>query len=92
MLILHGKPANLNAGGKEILLYLHTLLDKPQNDIYQTPIRGILFPADTKFFTPSVRAPDKSKGYREQQIDISYGLVGILPASLLNNLQNVEIA
>ena len=35
-----------------------------------------------------VHAPDKSKGYREQQIDISYYLVGILPASLLNNLQN----
>ncbi len=27
-----------------------------------------------------VHAPDKSKGYREQQIDISYDLVGILPA------------
>ena len=26
-----------------------------------------------------VHAPDKSKGYREQQIDISYDLVGILP-------------
>ncbi len=35
-----------------------------------------------------VHAPDKSKGYREQQIDISYDLVGILPASLLNDLQN----
>lgn len=35
-----------------------------------------------------VHAPDKSKGHREQQIDISYDLVGILPASLLNNLQN----
>ena len=34
-----------------------------------------------------VHAPDKSKGYREQQIDISYDLVGILPASLLNDLQ-----
>ena len=35
-----------------------------------------------------VHAPDKSKGHREQQIDISYDLVGILPASLLNDLQN----
>lgn len=39
-----------------------------------------------------VHAPDKSKGHREQQIDISYDLVGILPASLLNNLQNGEMA
>ena len=39
-----------------------------------------------------VHAPDKSKGYREQQIDISYDLVGILPASLLINLQNGETA
>lgn len=39
-----------------------------------------------------VHAPDKSKGYREQQIDISYDLVGILPASLLNDLQNGEMA
>ena len=38
-----------------------------------------------------VHAPDKSK-YREQQIDISYDLVGILPASLLNDLQNGETA
>ena len=30
-----------------------------------------------------VHVPDKSKGHREQQIDISYDLVGILPASLL---------
>ena len=34
-----------------------------------------------------VHAPDKSKGHREQQIDISYDLVGILPTSLLNDLQ-----
>jgi len=33
-------------------------------------------------------APDKPKGYREQQIDISYNLVGILLAAMLNNLQN----
>ena len=39
-----------------------------------------------------VHAPDKSKGYREQQIDISYDLIGILPASLLNDLQNGETA
>ena len=39
-----------------------------------------------------VHAPDKSKGYREQQIDISYDLMGILPASLLNSLQNGETA
>ena len=39
-----------------------------------------------------VHAPDKSKGHREQQIDISYDLVGILPASLLNDLQNGETA
>ena len=39
-----------------------------------------------------VHASDKSKGHREQQIDISYDLVGILPASLLNDLQNGETA
>ena len=39
-----------------------------------------------------VHAPDKSKGYLEQQIDISYDLLGILPASLLNDLQNGETA
>ena len=39
-----------------------------------------------------VHAPGKSKGYREQQIDISYDLVGILPAALLNDLQNGETA
>lgn len=42
--------------------------------------------------TVYVHAPDKSKGYREQQIDISYDLVGILPASLLIDLQNGETA
>ncbi len=42
--------------------------------------------------TVYVHAPDKSKGYREQQIDISYDLVRILPASLLNDLQNGETA
>ena len=39
-----------------------------------------------------VHAPDKSKGYREQQVDISYDLVGILPAAMLNDLQNGETA
>ncbi len=39
-----------------------------------------------------VHAPDKSSGHREQQIDISYDLVGILPASLLAGLQNGETA
>lgn len=39
-----------------------------------------------------VQAPDKSSGHREQQIEISYDLVGILPAALLNNLQNGETA
>ena len=39
-----------------------------------------------------VHAPDKSNGHREQQIDISYDLVGILPASLLGNLSNGETA
>ena len=39
-----------------------------------------------------IHAPDKSKGYREQQIDISYDLVGILPAAMLNDLQNGETA
>ena len=39
-----------------------------------------------------VHAPDKLSGHREQQIDISYDLVGILPASLLGNLSNGETA
>jgi hypothetical protein len=39
-----------------------------------------------------VHAPDKSSGIREQQIDISYDLVGILPAVLLGDLQNGETA
>jgi len=34
----------------------------------------------------AVHMPETSNGHREQQIDISYDLVGILPASLLNNL------
>ena len=36
--------------------------------------------------TVYVHAPDKSSGHREQRIDISYDLVGILPAALLNSL------
>ena len=39
-----------------------------------------------------VHTPDKSNGHREQQIDISYDLVGILPMSLLESLQNGETA
>ncbi|WP_033116527.1 recombinase family protein [Intestinimonas butyriciproducens] len=39
-----------------------------------------------------VHTPDKSSGHREQRVDISYDLVGILPAGLLNNLQNGETA
>ena len=39
-----------------------------------------------------VHAPDQSKGYREQRIDISYDLVGILPAAMLNGLKNGETA
>lgn len=39
-----------------------------------------------------VHAPDKSSGHREQQIEISYDLVGILPAALLSGLQNGETA
>ena len=39
-----------------------------------------------------VHAPDKSSGHREQQIDISYDLVVILPVSLLFDLQNGDTA
>lgn len=39
-----------------------------------------------------VHAPDKSNGHREQQIDISYDLMGILSASLLYSLSNGETA
>ena len=42
--------------------------------------------------TVYVHMPETSNGHREQQIDISYDLVGILPASLLNDLQNGETA
>ena len=40
----------------------------------------------------NAHAPDKSKGHREQRIDISYDLVGIVSMSLLNDLQNGETA
>ncbi|MDY4082391.1 MAG: recombinase family protein [Candidatus Metalachnospira sp.] len=39
-----------------------------------------------------VHTPDKSSGRRVQKVDISYDLVGILPAALLNGLQKVETA
>ncbi len=39
-----------------------------------------------------VHAPDKSSGCRVQKVDISYDLVGILPAALLNDLQKGETA
>lgn len=42
--------------------------------------------------TVYVHEPNKSSGHREQRIDISYDLVGILPAALLNSLQNGETA
>ena len=35
-----------------------------------------------------VHAPDKSSGHRVQDVDISYNYIGILPASLLNDLIN----
>ena len=40
----------------------------------------------------NVHEPDKTKGYREQQIDISYDLIGILPVCLLNGLQKGKTA
>ncbi len=39
-----------------------------------------------------VHAPDKRGGRKVQKVDISYDLVGILPAALLNDLQNGETA
>ncbi len=39
-----------------------------------------------------VHAPDKASGRRVQKVDISYDLVGILPAALLNDLQKAETA
>ena len=35
-----------------------------------------------------VHAPDKSSGHRVQDVDISYNYIGMLPASLLNDLIN----
>ncbi|MDO5392922.1 MAG: DUF4368 domain-containing protein [Eubacteriales bacterium] len=40
----------------------------------------------------NVHTSDKSKGYREQQIDIFYDLVEILSSAMLNDLQNRETA
>lgn len=39
-----------------------------------------------------VHAPDKSSGQRVQDVEISYNYVGILPVSLLYDLQNGETA
>lgn len=43
-------------------------------------------------FRAAMGAKQKADTKREQQIDISYDLVGILPASLLHDLQNGETA
>jgi len=57
---------------------------------------------DLEEFTPAilndmvkavyVHAPIKEDGERMQDVDISYDLIGILPYSLLKNLQNRETA
>ena len=39
-----------------------------------------------------VHAPDKSSGHRVQEIEISYNYIGILPASLLQSVQNAKTA
>lgn len=39
-----------------------------------------------------VHAPDKSSGHRVQEIEISYNYIGILPASLLQSVQNAKMA
>lgn len=39
-----------------------------------------------------VPVPDKSSGYRVQDIDVPCGFTGIRPYSLLNRLQNGETA
>jgi len=39
-----------------------------------------------------VHAPDKSSGYRVQKAEISYNYIGILPATLLYDLQNGKTA
>lgn len=39
-----------------------------------------------------IHAPDKSSGHRVQEIEISYNYIGILPASLLQSVQNAKTA
>jgi len=39
-----------------------------------------------------VHAPDKSSGHRVQEVEICYNFIGILPASLLYEVQNDETA
>jgi len=39
-----------------------------------------------------VHAPDKSSGHRVQKTKISYNYIGILPATLLQNVQNAKTA
>ena len=39
-----------------------------------------------------VHAPDKSSGHRVQDVEISYNYIGILPATLLYDLQNGKTA
>ena len=93
---------NLSAYARKMLIdgYIITLdLQEVNIDRFINKVQKYL---DLDELTPSVlndmvkavyvHAPDKSKGQREQQIDISYDLVGILPASLLNDLQNGETA
>ena len=39
-----------------------------------------------------VHSPDKSSGHRVQDVEISYNYIGILPATLLYDLQNEKTA
>ena len=39
-----------------------------------------------------VHAPDNSSGHRVQEVEISYNYIGILPATLLYDLQNEKTA
>ena len=39
-----------------------------------------------------VHSPDKSSGHRVQDVEISYNYIGILPATLLYDLQNGKTA
>ena len=39
-----------------------------------------------------VHAPDNSSGHRVQDVEISYNYIGILPATLLYDLQNGKTA